>query len=101
MENRECLVNAVEKFSQVNCEMIDAIETYVKKVTNEGEKVVSFKGEIDCASCEPIVKLTYSCDDDSTYAVSDCEDFTDLSDLTGNELFEICNHLMAKNYLLA
>jgi hypothetical protein len=95
---REVLESAVNQFSTANSTMCSAIEEYVKELADNGNKVVLFKSVIDCATCDPLVQAIYDRMDDCTYIVSDQEDYISLDDLTGNELFEICNHLMAGNY---
>lgn len=97
---KEMLENAVNQFSTANSAMCSAIEECVKELSNNSQKAISFISEIDCATCEPIVKAIYDRMDGCTYAVSVQEDYISLDDLTGNELFEICNHLMAGNYKL-
>ena len=95
---REILENAVNQFATANSAMCSAIEECVKEIADNGKKVVLFKQEIDCATCDPLVQAIYDKMDACVYAVSDQEEYISLDDLTGNELFEICNHLMAGNY---
>ena len=99
--NRTILESAVNQYSTANSAMCSAIEENVKELINgDSNNVILFKSEIDCATCDPLVQLEYSEDDDCTYGVSDVEDYISLDDLTGNELFEICNQLMTGNYFV-
>ena len=99
--NREILENATNQLSTANAAMCKAIDEVVKELADSGKKVILLDSKIDCATCDLLIQLEYDTDEKCVYAVSECEDYIDLSDLTANELFEICNHLMLGNYQLA
>ena len=94
---KEFLEKAVNLFSEANSAMISAIEECAKELTDNGNKVILFKNSIDGVYSDPIVQLDYIKKEDCIYAVTEQEDYISLDDLSGNELFEICNHLMAGN----
>lgn len=99
-KTKDICISALNKLSEANSAMIGAIETSVKEITDNGKKTILFRNEVDCATCDPLVQLDYNKDDDSVYITSETEVELSLDDLTANELFEIVNLLMAKNYQL-
>lgn len=96
--NREILENAINHLSVANEAMCNAIDIVVYELVGNGKKTILLDSKIYCATCDPLVQLKSDIDERCTFMVSEYEDYVDVSDLTANDLFEICSHLMLGNY---
>ena len=88
--NKDSFIKATELLGNANSAMCSAIEAFAKE-----EGSIRFWGEVENASCEPILGIVAR--DGEVYAES-ISDSISLDDLTSNELFEICNKIMCGAY---
>lgn len=93
---RDEVLSALNKLSEANTAMAVAIERCVDELVENTDRNIIFKNEIDCSSTDPITGLYY---DNGVVVETDYDEMA-LDDLTANELFEICNNLIAGNYFL-
>ena len=99
-EMRDALRSASDLFGKCRVEMAGAILGAMRDICEEdGQNKVIFHNDVDCASCEPVKALVYDAVEEEMYAFDEEMDWpTPITELTGNELFEITQHLMAGNY---
>lgn len=95
-DNSEKMANAVELFGNANSVMIDALNEVGKQICCNKE--IMFDNDIDATTSNPIFGMGYDKEDGLAYVLDVNDSRWDLDDLTGNELFVICNKIMANNW---
>lgn len=96
--DKEILRNVTNQLTAANDAMCKAINQVAEELTNNGNSAILFSSMIDSASVDPLVRLEYNINHKCALAVSKCEDYFVISDLTANELYDICWYLILGKY---